>query len=90
MPPPADYAHGCAPAAASSALLAAQSGRVGGGHYAREFADAGCATIYRVHKLCAADEFGTISDEDPRQSRVEDEGRLAESIASMAKALKQA
>ena len=61
MPPPADNAHGCAPAAASSALLAAQSGRVGGGHYVREFADAGCATIYRVHKLCAADEFGTIT-----------------------------
>lgn len=57
----ADHSHGSGPAAARSALSAAQSGRVGGGHYAREVADAGCANIYRVRKLCAADEYGTIT-----------------------------
>ena len=36
----------------------------------------------------AAKEFGKISDEEPGQVHVENEERLAESIASMAKALK--
>lgn len=48
-------------AAARYAQRAAQIRDIGAGHHRRTFVETGCASVYRVHKLCGPGEFGTVT-----------------------------